>query len=278
MLLTIGDGVDYRTKEAMSVSRNLATRFRNNLLSNETYKWMLDDLHIKETMDDYFPMKNATLKLWLLDKTNEDGSPLCIRSFKIFEKIDEETITSLAVDESNQLIALGCESGDIFLIQGDLSRAKKLSLTLLPKHFGNAITGVHFSFANVVRIQIICNMKETGCVPLYALSTSRIGCYQLPRETKKLIGFTVLEDGGGCVSHCSSVDSKGVLITANNDGLVYYSPSARGNSYLLAGEKSCLFSYRDCVVVSHLTDEMKWSVKVLNVENNCEEYELLVLR
>lgn len=243
MLLTIGDGVDYRTKEAMSISRNLATRFRNSLISNETYKWMLDDLHIKEAMDDYFPMKNATLKLWLLDKMNEDGSPLCIRSFKIFEKIDEETITSIAVDESNQLIALGCESGDIFLIQGDLSRAKKLSLTLLPKHFGNAITGLHFSFESVVRTDIICNIQETGFVPLFALSTSRIGCYQLPRETKKLIGFTVLEDGKGCAIHCSSVDSKGTLIAANQDGLVYYSPTTRGNSYLLAGEKSCLFSY-----------------------------------
>lgn len=147
--------MDHRTKESMNVSRNLATRFRNNLLSNETYKWMLDDLHIKESIDEYFPMKNATLKLWLLDKMDEDGNPLCIRSFKIFEKIEEDTITSLAVDESNQLIALGCESGDIFLIQGDLSRAKKLSLTLLPKHFSSAVTGIHFSSEGVVRALVV---------------------------------------------------------------------------------------------------------------------------
>ena len=115
-------------------------------------------------------------------------------------------------------------------------------------------------------------------MPLFALSTDRIGCYQLPRETKKLIGFTVLEDGEGCASHCSSIDSKGVLITAKKEGLVYYTPTARGNSYLLSGEKSCLFSYRDCIVISRLGEDEKWYVNVLNVENSCDEFELLVLR
>lgn len=145
MLLTIGDGTDFRSVEEMQVSRNLASRFRSTLKSNDSYKWMLDDLKIQESFAPYFSMKNATLKLFLLDTVDENGNPLCVRSFKIFDKIDEQTITSLLVDETNQLIVFGCESGDVFLIQGDLSRAKKCVPILLPKHLHSSITNLHFS-------------------------------------------------------------------------------------------------------------------------------------
>lgn len=116
MLLTIGNGIDYRDTETVSVSRNLASRFRSNLNANETYKWMLEDLHIPATMANSVISKDATLKLWLLDKIDENGQPLCLRSITLFDKIDEETITSLSVDETAQFITFGCSSGHIYYL------------------------------------------------------------------------------------------------------------------------------------------------------------------
>lgn len=106
---------------------------------------MLDDLHINAALEDSFPTKNATLKLWLMDKLDENGVPLCIRSFKLFEKVEEEIITSLAVDEKNNFIAFGCQSGNICMVSGDLSRSKKLNLSILPKQLNAPITNLYFA-------------------------------------------------------------------------------------------------------------------------------------
>lgn len=142
------------------MSRNLASRFRSTLKSNDSYKWMLDDLKIQESFTPYFSMKNATIKLFLLDTVDENGNPLCVRSFKIFDKIDEQTITSLVVDEANQLIVFGCESGDVFLLQGDLSRAKKCVPILLPKHLHSSITNLHFSHPTPVVLSSLSSPDE----------------------------------------------------------------------------------------------------------------------
>ena len=117
VLLTIGNGFEHRPQEDVVVSRNLATRFRSALSNNETYKWMLDDLHIPASFQDSMGTKEATLKLWLLDKTDGEGKPLCLRSIPLFEKLDEETITSFSVNEDAMLYLFGCQSGTIYSFQ-----------------------------------------------------------------------------------------------------------------------------------------------------------------
>ena len=120
-------------------------RFRKNLHSNEDYNWMLEDLHIKGGIEDSFPTKNATLKLWLMDKMDENGTPLCLRTFKLFDKVEEEIITTLTVNEKSNIIALGCQSGNVYVIHSDLSRSKKLNLSVLPSQFNSPITNLHFT-------------------------------------------------------------------------------------------------------------------------------------
>lgn len=78
---------------------------------------MLEDLHIPPTFTNALTTKEATLKLWLLDKIDENGQPLCLRSIPLFEKMEEETITCLSVDELNNLIVFGCSSGHIYTLQ-----------------------------------------------------------------------------------------------------------------------------------------------------------------
>ena len=117
MLLTVGNGIENRSEEDVMVSRNLSTRFRTALSSNETYKWMLEDLHIPSSFQDSMGAKEATLKLWLLDKMDSEGKPLCLRSSPLFEKLDEETITSFSVNEDAMLYLFGCQSGAIYYFQ-----------------------------------------------------------------------------------------------------------------------------------------------------------------
>ena len=150
MLLTIGDGKDYRSPEDVTVSRNLAKRFRSSMDSNETYRWMLEDLHINPVMQDSFSLDNSTLKLWLLDSIDENGVPLCLRSVKLFEKIDEETLTTLCVNEESQLLAFGCANGHVYYLSGDLLRTKKLVPSLLPQSFSSFVTCLAFSPSSLV--------------------------------------------------------------------------------------------------------------------------------
>ena len=118
--------MDHRSQEDVSVSKDLASRFRSSLSSNETYKWMLEDLHIPSTFVNSSGAKEATLKLWLLDKMDAEGKPLCIRSIPLFEKLDEETISSFTVDEELLLFFFGCQSGAVYYFHVSFPR---------PSHF-----------------------------------------------------------------------------------------------------------------------------------------------
>lgn len=121
---------------------------------------MLEDLHIPPTFTNALTTKEATLKLWLLDKIDENGQPLCLRSIPLFEKMEEETITCLSVDELNNLIVFGCSSGHIYTLQvmmmlysnhqGNLLRAKKIVPSLLSNQPSSPIRALHMIPANAV--------------------------------------------------------------------------------------------------------------------------------
>lgn len=65
-------------------------------------------------------------------------------------------------------------------------------------------------------------------------------------------------------------------IAARSDGLFAYSPTARGDSYLLAGAKSHVLAFHEAVAVA--TADAKSQVAVYNLANSCEELAMEVLR
>lgn len=76
---------------------------------------------------------SATLKVWRLDKRDaRTGAPECVRTMKIFTagangkdkgtNLTERVVTSLAVSEDLQQVAIGCGDGCILLLRGDLLR------------------------------------------------------------------------------------------------------------------------------------------------------------
>ena len=48
-------------------------------------------------------------------------------------------------NEKYNIIAFGCQSGNVYLIYGDLSRSKKLNLSVLPNQFNSPITNLYFT-------------------------------------------------------------------------------------------------------------------------------------
>ena len=212
MLLTIGDGTDCRSTEDIQFSRNLAKRFRSNLQSNETYNWMLSDLHINPNMQDSFSMGNATLKLWLLDSFDENGVPLCLRSMKLFEKIEEETLTTLAVNEPSHLLLFGCASGRIYSLFGDLLRTKKIAPIALPPNFTTPITCLAISTPLSVLFPRGSHSQDANHLVVFVATQSRLGSYAFPLEPKKPAVFQALDDAAGCAANCGCVDKSGNFV------------------------------------------------------------------
>lgn len=212
MLLTIGDGNDCRSTEDIQFSRNLAKRFRSNLQSNETYNWMLSDLHINPAMQDFFSMGNATLKLWLLDSFDENGMPLCLRSMKLFEKIEEETLTTLAVNESSHLLFFGCTSGRIYSLSGDLLRTKKIAPIALPPTFSEPITCLAISAPLSVPFPRGSHSQDANHLTVFAATQSRLGSFAVPLEPRKPAVFQALDDAAGCAPNCGCVTKSGNFV------------------------------------------------------------------
>ena len=57
------------------------------------------------------------LKVWNLANTNENGVPQCLRTIEIFQKLEEEVITSFYVSEDEEMILFGSEKGHVFYLQ-----------------------------------------------------------------------------------------------------------------------------------------------------------------
>lgn len=62
------------------------------------------------------PMR-MELKVWNLANTNENGVPQCLRTIEIFQKLEEEVITSFYVSEDEEMILFGSEKGHVFYLQ-----------------------------------------------------------------------------------------------------------------------------------------------------------------
>lgn len=59
---------------------------------------------------------NAQVKIWKLDQQDKDGY-YCVKSFKVFDKMPEQPIISMAVTEDLSCIAVGLKDGKIIIIR-----------------------------------------------------------------------------------------------------------------------------------------------------------------
>ena len=147
-MYSIGDCTDYRPDYLVTESRRVANYYREQLRKDDRYSWILDDLLLSDKVKEV--PKNitlhATLKVWDMNAIDDQGIPQCIRTIRLFDRMEEEIITSFAVCEVEELAIFGCANGRIFYRQGTLQRSTQTMLSLFPPHFTTAITNIHVTY------------------------------------------------------------------------------------------------------------------------------------
>lgn len=78
---------------------------------------MMKNLGLAETVTPCDSTVENEVKIWRMGSLDEDKNPTCCRTFQFFPSSSTEVITCLAVNEENEVIAIGCQSGSIYLIK-----------------------------------------------------------------------------------------------------------------------------------------------------------------
>lgn len=78
---------------------------------------MMKNLGLAETVTPCDSTVENEVKIWRMGSLDEDKNPTCGRTFQFFPSSSTEVITCLAVNEENEVLAIGCQSGSIYLIK-----------------------------------------------------------------------------------------------------------------------------------------------------------------
>ena len=116
--------MDLRSEHVVNESKKSANHYRSLLQRNDSYSLTLDTMMLS---DEVVRMESMTplpmeLKVWKL--STADRMPQCLRTITLFQKIEEENITSYYVCEEEEMILLGSEKGHIFYLQVFFSNYK----------------------------------------------------------------------------------------------------------------------------------------------------------
>ena len=87
--------------------------------------------------------QQATLKFWLIDRTDASGHPLCAKKLTVFSRaFPPSPITCIAVMEDLSQCALGCVNGQVLLLEGSLIKDRAPKVSYLMKDIGPTITSL----------------------------------------------------------------------------------------------------------------------------------------
>lgn len=87
------------------------------MYSNPKYEPMMKELGLSPSISPSKTPLGNEVKVWRMNSLNEDKIPICALSFQLFPSSSMEIVTSMAVNEENEIIALGCQSGYIYYMK-----------------------------------------------------------------------------------------------------------------------------------------------------------------
>lgn len=116
-MLTVASPYDLRSEDTISESCAIADSFRKSLFSNPKYSDMMKNLGLEETVTPCDGTVENEVKIWRMGSLDADKNPTCCRTFQFFPSSSTEVMTCLAVNEENEVLAIGCQSGSIYLIK-----------------------------------------------------------------------------------------------------------------------------------------------------------------
>ncbi len=167
IVVTVGDGIDPRPFEEQEESRLAAStaveKVRREKVAAGGDPGAEYPLLVASTgADGASSLPVAVVKVWRLEsKEGSSPTPVCIRSFRVFdvkssEVADECAVTCLAVTEDLAQIAVGLMDGSVFLFRGEFHRERgstKREIVQVRTH--------HHACAYTERL---CFISPSGCV------------------------------------------------------------------------------------------------------------------
>lgn len=155
--------------------------------------------------------------------------------------------------------------------QGDLVRSKWVQPSAFEFHFDSAVTSLHFSRSDASPNASSASQKGDSLL-LYATSASETGVFSLQPSAKRGSRYTSL-DSSGCRRGCACLTDTGELVVGRREGLFRFRGLDSVGCYALEGEKQCVASFKDCLLVGSRTDSGAQRVAIYNPQAHFIEFQ-----
>lgn len=271
--------------------------YRSSLLLNPKYKAVIEDLGLLSEVTVSPSQAENEVKLWKMGVTDASGKPVCARTLQLTPSTSVEVITALAVSDENDTLCIGCQSGMIYSIQvvfsiclspqGDLIRSKWVQPSAFEFHFDSAVTTLHFSHSERLSAQSSSSVSSSSSAAaggsaggskrsepafLYATSARETGVFSLQPSAKRSHRYTSL-DAHGCQPGCACLTDTGELVVGRRDGLFRFKGLDSVGCYAVEGEKQCVASFKDCLLVCSRADDATQRVTIYNPQAHFIEFQ-----
>ena len=172
--------------------------------------------------------KENLIKIYDVDKLDKNDLPGLIKTVKL----NASGIAScIAVDEVQNLIAIGYTSGTLILIRGDLKRDYRQKQRVLLTS-GSSISGLTFRASK-----------------LYVATTDEVILFNVAvKDKESLVRLDDIGCPAGLFVATEGLEEAHIAI-ARQDAIYFYSSEGRGQCHAIEGDKSHIFWFRTYLVV-----------------------------
>ncbi|GFQ99030.1 vacuolar protein sorting-associated protein 11 homolog [Trichonephila clavata] len=179
------------------------------------------------------PGINPLIKVWNVEKCDQSGKPLCVRSIR--PQGVESPVTVFAVHENMNLLAVGFVDSSVLFVRGDITRERQSKQKIF-KVSSSPLTGLAFR-------------SQGKQIFLFASTSSEIYSFNLSIKDKET---KILLDKFRLPSTCSVLsDAKQdyQFVIGCHDAVYFYQHDGRGPCLAFQGEKILLHWFRSYLVV-----------------------------
>ncbi|KFD47361.1 hypothetical protein M514_11776 [Trichuris suis] len=182
---------------------------------------------------------NPYLKVWQLDRFDKQGVPFVVRCTKTSPSNRPVKVSSLAIDCTLTLMAIGFEDSSLLLYRGDVRKERQGKGQLLRDGLicdqEGAIVGLAFH-----------NLSPDTTI-LYVVTTQLTMSFALGSKEKE----TILERQG-CSPNCWALtddELQGQLVVGRSEGIYFYQPMEKGGCKIFHGDKVMVRTFGPYLVV-----------------------------
>ncbi|KAI3658936.1 hypothetical protein MP638_006312 [Amoeboaphelidium occidentale] len=192
--------------------------------------------NVESSQSDY--TLGSIIKIWDLDKTDKNKSPLCLRSVAVQYGNAPFEVTALSIVEDLNYLALGLSNGVVILMRGDISKDRLTKQRILNEENLNkgGITSLGLSKLDY----------EAGEACLIVCTEEKTSGYRITpnTETKE---FTDMQ---GCNRNCGKISERDdQFILARPEAVYFYSIEGRGPCVVMDDVKKSMSLFRSYVCI-----------------------------